>query len=354
MIRVDLFSSRHPEKLVTPRNSASPPRNDMHNHHHRSRNGSALASCQAIVIIVRFACQVGFKGVLITSGDYRQIGPVVPHANSQQQIQASPRESAAWHHFKQFTLKTAQRTAKDPGWDTHLTHLGDGTSGVVGFTSPDNRPIVDLSFVVHRFDKTDVDAAIDFLDGGDDDDDDNSTATKNRAILAPTNKLVQYWNDLIQDRNPMPLRTYVGVTELDGDQDAHDAELADDKLDTYEAQSAPSHSLSLKEGDWVFLTRTIDKKEKLVANTRIRIVQLRDHTIEISLPSEDNASPPKHFNVCRWRSLFYMSKVPHLPITRQDLRQYCAHSFPSWRAGFGHRDRTYAVPVSSRLRSDLQ
>ena len=328
MIRVDLFSSRHPEKLGAPRNSASPPRNDKHSHHHRSRNGSALASCQTIVIIVRFACQVGFKGVLVTSGDYRQIGPVVPHANSQQQIQASPRESAAWRHFEIFTLSTAQRTQKDPEWDAHLTRLGDGASGVVGFTSPDTRPIVDLSFVVHRFDKTDVNEAIDFLNRDDDDDDDggdvSANTTKNRAILAPTNKLVQYWNDLIQDRNPMPLRTYVGVTELDGDQDAHDAELADDKLDTYEAPSAPSHSLSLKEGDWVFLTRTIDKKEKLVANTRIQIVQLRDHTIEVSLPSEDNASPPKHFNVCRWRSLFYMSKVSHLPITRQDLRHYCS------------------------------
>jgi len=89
----------------------------------------------------------------------------------------------------------------------------------------------------------------------------------------------------------MPLRTYVGVTDLDGDQDARNSELADDKLDTYESVSAPSHTLSLKEGDWVFLTRTIDKHMRLVANnTRVRIVQLREHNIEIALPSNDGSA----------------------------------------------------------------
>ena len=44
-------------------------------------------------------------------------------------------------------------------------------------------------------------------------------------------------------------------------------------------------------------------------NTRVRIVQLREHNIEIALPSNDG-SAPKLYNVCRWRSLFRMHKVP--------------------------------------------
>lgn len=180
---------------------------------------------------------------------------------------------------------------------------------MVGFTHPDNRPIADLSFIEHTFDANDASGAIDFLTKTDESEADTTEIdTRKCAILAPTNKLVQYWNDLIQTRNPMPLRTYVGVTDLDGDQDARDSELADDKLDTYESVSAPSHILSLKEGDWVFLTRTIDKHMRLVANTRVRIVQLREHNIEIALPSDDG-SAPKLYNVCRWRSLFRMHKV---------------------------------------------
>ena len=299
------------------------------------------------------SCQVEFKGVLITSGDFRQIGPVVPNANSQQQIQASPRESAAWSHFQQFKLTTAQRTAQDPEWDRHLADLGDGVSPVVGFTNPDNRPIADLSFVEHTFDANDASGAIDFLTKTDESEADTTDIdTRKCAILAPTNKLVQYWNDLIQTRNPMPLRTYVGVTDLDGDQDARDSELADDKLDTYESVSAPSHTLSLKEGDWVFLTRTIDKHMRLVANTRVRIVQLREHNIEIALPSNDG-SAPKLYNVCRWRSLFRMHKVP-LPSCPAPTNNLSSLTRTTVAAGFRHCYCAYAVPVSSCLRTYFQ
>ena len=59
--------------------------------------------------------QVGFRGVLVAAGDFRQIGPVVRDANSVQQIQASPRLSPqAWPYLKHIHLDAAQRTRDGP------------------------------------------------------------------------------------------------------------------------------------------------------------------------------------------------------------------------------------------------
>ena len=64
------------------------------------------------------------------------------------------------------------------------------------------------------------------------------------------------------------------------------------------------------------LTRNIDKKNGPVANVRVRIVQLRDHTVEIALHTDDEDAPPKQFNICRWRTLFRMTHDSDIPIAR--------------------------------------
>lgn len=134
---------------------------------------------------------MGFRGVLVAAGDFRQIGPVVRDANSIQQIQASPRLSQAWPYFKQLRLDAAQRTRDDPDYDAHVTALGDGASTVVGFTPGDKRPVVDVSFIPNRFDRTCRQGALNFTF--------NSSSDPSKcAVLAPTNVLVDAWNDAVQ------------------------------------------------------------------------------------------------------------------------------------------------------------
>ena len=116
--------------------------------------------------------------------------------------------------------------------------------------------------------------------------------------------------------SPAPSRTYVGVSEIDCTENTRNEDFADDKLELYNDPAAPLHTLTLKEGDIVMLTRNVDKKSGLVANVRVRIVQLRDHTVEIALHSDDDAAPPKRFNVCRWRTLFRMSHDADILIAR--------------------------------------
>ena len=116
--------------------------------------------------------------------------------------------------------------------------------------------------------------------------------------------------------SPAPARTYVGVSEIDCGENPRNSDLADDKLELYNDPAAPLHTLTLKEGDIVMLTRNIDKKNGLVANVRVRIVQLREHTVEVALYSDDNEAPPKRFNVCRWRTLFRMTHDSDILIAR--------------------------------------
>ena len=137
--------------------------------------------------------QVGFRGILVAAGDFRQIGPVVRDANSVQQIQASPRLSQAWPYFKQIHLDAPQRTRDDPEYDAHVTKLGDGASAVVGFTPGDSRPVVDVSFIKNRFDRTSRPGALNFTFDSDSD-------PSKCAVLAPTNVLVDAWNLAVQVR----------------------------------------------------------------------------------------------------------------------------------------------------------
>ena len=144
---------------------------------------------------IRFG-QVGFRGALVAAGDFRQIGPVVRDANSVQQIQASPRLSQAWPYFKQIHLDAPQRTRDDPEYDAHITNLGDGASPVVGF-SRDDRPVVDVSFITNRFDRTSRPDALRFTF-------DSECDPSRCAVLAPTNVLVDAWNEAVQARGGSP------------------------------------------------------------------------------------------------------------------------------------------------------
>ena len=225
-----------------------------------------------------------------------------------QQIHASARLSQAWPYFEQIQLVAPQRTRDDPEYDEHVTKLGDGNATVVSFT-PNKRPVVDVSFIKQRFDSTTRPAALAFAF-------DPSVDPSKCAVLAPTNLLVDAWNSAVQDMSPSPARTYVGVSEIDSSEDTRNRDFADDKLEMYNDPAAPLHALTLKVGDVVMLTRNVDKQNGLVANVRVRVVQLRDHTVEVALHSEDANAPPKRFNVCRWRTLFRMSHTSDILIAR--------------------------------------
>ena len=142
--------------------------------------------------------------------------------------------------------------------------LGNGTAPTVG-TNSDGRPLVDISYIEPRFDTTEENAAIGFVYG--------SATSGTRAILTPHDARVRYWNERVQSALPGVARTYLGHTSVEHESLSSNAALESfgDGLDVLTANNAPGHRLTLKEGDWVILTRTIDKHRRLVANQRVQI-----------------------------------------------------------------------------------
>jgi hypothetical protein len=237
-------------------------------------------------------------GLLLVSGDFRQIGPVLPGASSAQQINASPRSSPSWRFVRSITLTTNRRLEVNcPEWEAQVYALGNGTAPTVG-TNSDGRALVDISYIETRFDTTEDDAAIDFVYGG--------ATSGTRAILSPHDARVRYWNEHVQSALPGVARTYLGHTSVEHESLSSNAALESfgDGLDVLTANNAPDHRLTLKGGDWVILTRTIDKHRRLVANQRVQIRRMWDHIIAVSLPDETNGRPGQITNVPRWRNLF--------------------------------------------------
>ena len=247
--------------------------------------------------------------MLLCSGDFRQISPVVTNSHRLQHIQGSPRLSNAWRHFRQHTLKTSVRAAKDPAYDERVTALGNGTAPICGFTPLDHRPIVDVSFVETRFDENTKNDAVNFVFGDLD---------ANAAILSPHNKQVRMWNEKVQQTRPGRARVYQGETRIDHESmtgAASEVDPSDDTLAAITENSTPDHTLELKLGDWVILTRTVDKMHDLVANTRLQLVEMWDHAIAVRKPPVKGRQD-EIFNICRWRNLFPLQRGAEIEVAR--------------------------------------
>ena len=206
-----------------------------------------------------------FKGVLLMSGDFRQIGGVVPFAAAAQQVNASPRMSAAWRYVRMLRLTTSRRDESDPVHAENVTGLGDGTVRKVGTSDIDGRDLVDLSWVRTKIAQRDRAVAFAFPDLDREYDGSGAAAC---AILAPHNALVDTWNAFVQDKRVGVPRTYIAKSEVEDSEHSAYGILSQDVVEAYTDTSVASHVLKLKEGDIVMLLRTVDKKHALVTNTR--------------------------------------------------------------------------------------
>ena len=218
------------------------------------------ADFEAMLQILDF---LEFRGVLLLSGDFRQIGGGVPRATGKEQVNASPHSSAAWKHVKTFKLEQRHRTSGDLEWDEHITKLGDGDkSTITGYSQIDKRPLVDVSFARKRI--SDKEKAVDFVFNGFVGNDDEISRC---CILSPHNKNNDEWNTYVQEKRPGFLHKFIGKTEVDGDAGAADGNnrgslLSPEVIENYHEASAPPHVLELKDGDIVILTRACGRNSR--------------------------------------------------------------------------------------------
>ncbi|KAL6569855.1 hypothetical protein OROMI_014369 [Orobanche minor] len=245
--------------------------------------------------------------VVVLGGDFRQILPVVPKGSRHDIVHASISSSQLWDSCEVLKLtKNMRLQANASGFDIDETrefaewilNVGDG---VAGDALGDGEAVVTLSNDILIRDAVDPIAAIveniypDVLQTTS-----NPEIFKDRAILAPTNEIVDTINDYVMSLMPTKEMVYLSsdnVCKADGVVDMDDEIFSVEYLNTIKCSGLPSHEIRLKEGCIIMLLRNIDPCSELCNGTRMIVTKLGDRIIEAKLFSGKNAG--KHFPIAR-------------------------------------------------------
>ncbi|XP_076888554.1 uncharacterized protein LOC143539011 [Bidens hawaiensis] len=236
--------------------------------------------------------------VVVFGGDFRQIFPVIQKGSRQQIVKATQCSSYFWNECRILRLTRKLRlTIGQPSPDIEetkkfaqwLLDIGEGkvggpNDGTTKIEIPTdlliekcNDPITKLIQFVY----------LDMLNNTED-----PNYFQQRALLAPTNEVMHEINDqLIESFPGEPVEylssDFVSKSEyIDGNVDPtlYSTEL----LNGLKIAGIPNHSLILKVGVPVMLLRNIDQKKGLCNGTRLQVLSLGTHVIEVKILSGTN------------------------------------------------------------------
>ncbi len=218
---------------------------------------------------------VAFGGkVLILAGDFRQTLPVVPGANRPQIVKICINKSHLWRHFKVLSLTQNMRVRASgnprlENFDQWTVSIGDGlannSNGVVDIPQDmllEIRPNTEANkkaeedsmkeFCSTVFPDLPRNLACDgWLDG--------------RSMLAPTNKEVDTFNDLMETWVPGVTNKLSSADALEDYRDV--MRFKTEYLNTLCPNGFPRHNINLKPGMPLMLLHNISPKEGLPENT---------------------------------------------------------------------------------------
>jgi ATP-dependent DNA helicase PIF1 len=125
------------------------------------------------------------------------------------------------------------------------------------------------------------------------------------VIIAATNEQVDIWNERIQNMNGSEMKEFHSrdyLCEVDDPRDVLKSMLTDDILNRYSTNGVPPHVLKLKVGDICILLRSLSRKDKLMTNTRVRVLRLNTFCVHVQTLTES----PKCFTIPRIRFKFQL------------------------------------------------
>ncbi|XP_012839282.1 PREDICTED: uncharacterized protein LOC105959688 [Erythranthe guttata] len=161
--------------------------------------------------------------------------------------------------------------------------IGDPNEGVVSIEIPDDLLIKEsadpLASIVNETYPS-------FLENMDD-----ISYLQHRAILAPTNEIVDVVNDYMLSLVPKEMKTYLSFDStcsanrsIDRPDDIHTPEF----LNTVNSSGLPNHELKLKEGVPAMFLRNIDQSSGWCNGTRLSITRLGNRVLEAKIISGTN------------------------------------------------------------------
>ncbi|TVY62600.1 ATP-dependent DNA helicase pif1 [Fusarium oxysporum f. sp. cubense] len=207
-------------------------------------------------------------------GDFRQVAPVTPATTAPEAVfDASIRSSHLWPHFRILHLIAPLRNAADPFYSAWLDGIGDGVTPL--------DTVVDLR---HLHLVYSIGDAVDFLFPAAVLDE--PAQSVRRSFLSPFNLRVDEFNRTMLDRlrgDEVVLLSSNRIKEMETRTNALPSALEFDYLALLDEPGVPAHRLCLKPNAICSIMRNLDIDKGLVKNSRVRVLRIGRHVVDIQL-----------------------------------------------------------------------
>ncbi|XP_078449987.1 ATP-dependent DNA helicase Pif1-like [Lampetra planeri] len=248
--------------------------------------------------------------VVVLSGDFRQILPVVKKKTPADTVDACFKSSDLWSHFKQVHLtvnmkvqcaENQESAAELAAFSEFLLEVGEGRHEVDPDLGPDCMKIPPAMVIDNPEYDPDIDGDEDgnhlpiplgmkrIVDAMYSADELNypTVATNDyfahRTILTPTNAAVQRMNEAVADRLREAPQVYLSTDSVEDDERAGSAFFETDVLNSVNINGVPPHKLILNKGIAVMMMRNLNPDAGLCNGTRLRIVEMKPHVIRATI-----------------------------------------------------------------------
>lgn len=229
---------------------------------------------------------------MVFGGDFRQILPIIPRGSRAEVVNATINSSYLWRHVQVLKLMKNMRLLNIADqsklvalkeFSEWVAIVGDGrlggeNDGICTINIPDDiilhfqddpiEAIVNNTYPTDLFSSRDV------------------SYLKDRAILAPTNDVVERVNEFMMSKNKEQMRTYLSsdsICKSEGQIDVLSEVHSTEFLNTIKCSGL--HELNLKVGTHVILIKNIDHSAGLCNGTRLVLTRLGNHVIEANVLS---------------------------------------------------------------------
>ncbi|XP_072158483.1 uncharacterized protein [Bemisia tabaci] len=218
---------------------------------------------------------VPFGGkVILFSGDFRQVLPVVPKGNKTQILENSIQKCKVWTKLTKLSLKTNMRTNKDQQeFSKWLLQLGDGKlksdRGENIIEIPEHYKCKKKSIVNHVF--------------GTVLNEKNVHNVVQRAIVCPLNEDCDKINKEVIDLIEGESKEYISIDSIISDDPTEAINVPLEFLNSITPSGLPPHKLNLKIGAIVMLIRNMNLGGGLVNGVRFIIRGMKQNSLKLEI-----------------------------------------------------------------------
>lgn len=221
--------------------------------------------------------------VMIITGDWRQILPVIKKGNEAQIVEATLMTSYIWKSATICTLSKNVRinnTKDNVFWSKYLLEIGNGTEKIYKKLGKEMIKIPEnLISKQPQFEDFISDIWNDYNEHYH-----NGKYIRNRSIITPLNKDIEVINDIMLQKLPGDAVIFESVDSvLEGF--GHGG-LSEEMLHKFETSSIPRHTIKLKIHTPIMLMRNLDQENGLCNGTKLIVTQIKKYSIKAKIISK--------------------------------------------------------------------